>query len=487
MRTSTWSILVLCCGLLAATCKNKHIPAPSGKSKAPVRRVRTPPRRTEPSTQERIPPPPMRMDVRVTRKELQLLPRHAPLVVALRPDFLGRLAAPQGWWSRTLGARVPWAALRAWLPPQVHRAWGLDPKRAVVAALLYSFPAAAGKRPDLRIRLVAAVAAPDKTRAALKALGDKRLFGTTRAATSASGATVTWSLASGIAVRAALRDKHLVVDAVIRTAPPFSAPGAVRALSTPPPPARGSILDNVFARVMLLAGADLTLLVDAKRTATAARWLGLRQAEQALPLVNASDRPRLRKLAETIARIPERFAGVTPHAFRAFALQLYQVTARPQLWLTWQLTPAGRRIVEPMATEVSGRDLGAEKAFIDQWLKPVAARTRTVLPAVGPWKDPELPRLLQEGGAFMWLDALADFWPRLFTHKAARARVLALFRTGIRPGRFIARVNVQRKGDLLQLRVEGKAPKATPPGGAASKTPQRVPPPRRPPRTPTKR
>ena len=265
-----------------------------------------------------------------------------------------------------------------------------------------------------------------------------------------------------------------MVDVVLSVAGPFDAATASRLLMPPepiqpsgkpplagmhpvkPPPASASPLDDPFGRVALLTGADVTLIVRAEALAEAALWLGMRQALLALGQVHPKQQVELFRMAWRIARIPRTFAQTQPRPFDRFALHLHVTERTPLLTLSWRMTPAGQGLLETLLPKTAGRDLGQGRRFIDEFLRPLSASVGKHLPAAKPWTDTGLSGRLPEGGALTWVVLLAEHWPRLLTHRAARKILLDLARTQIHLGRYIGRVNAVRRGELFHLRLEGR-------------------------------
>lgn len=469
------------------------------------------PARPGPDPAQTIPTPPLRMDAHVYPEELALLPEDAPLVLAGRPDLLDRLFMPGGWIAHHLRGVPAYARLAAALTgASPSKALGLNTSRYFVASLLHA-PAAERKtleqamdqlsrqpgRPEakqpvwpplrLRCRLVAAVSDPARARATLAALpqgaallgapglhaADASILPKPLGALARQGAVlIRFEEKDGLALAISIVGSHLVVDLALSVAGPFDAATVTQLLSQPARPPHGaassspgagqtatesvSPLTDPFGRLALLSGADLTLLVRAEALAEGALWLGMRQALISLRDARPDMQAELHRLAFRIARIPRTFAQTLPRPFDRFALHLHLTGREPLLTLSWRMTPAGQRLLEGIAPKLVGRDLGVGRRFVDDFLRPLAGAVAKDLPPVEPWMDAGLMGRLAEGGSLTWAVVAASHWPRLLAMRAARKVLLRLARERVRPGRFVKRVNLDRRGDVLQLRLEGR-------------------------------
>jgi hypothetical protein len=475
-----------------------------------------------------IPTPPYRLDVRVDPADLALLPENAALTAAIRPDLpvgLSRLLGPHG---QTLG-RLP--AL-GWLGQQLltqslATPLGLRTDRAILVSLLSTTGAferlnkhlevqvqktvKPGPAPQinalkpaqlpataLRIRIVAQVADPQKTRAGLQALvsrarqgGHKTLHLTnaltatataTATATTAATATATTATATttttapkplaGLAAKGVLvvgygpdhaqtwtlSGNRLLVDFLLPVSGAWSPTRAAKDLAAIlASPARTTPV-NPFARVILQSSADLSLLIRGPELAQAAKWIGVRELLGALQNATSTQLPRRLGQGWRVANIPIVLQSAGTRPLDGCGVRLYLVGAHPQLRISWHLTPPGRKLLDKPTGAVTGSDLARENTLVDRWLKPLAALVPRLLPAVGVFAKPGLNTALQEGGFFMWPLALAELWPRLLPVKPVRKAVLKILRTQIRPARFVRRINVRQQGKVLELVLEAKPP-----------------------------
>lgn len=440
-----------------------------------------------------IPAPALRADVRVFPQDLALLPTHAALVCAVRPDLVWQSLTPAGWIRKTLGEKIPWAALRTWLGNASAPAdLGMEPHHAVVVAAGFFDPARARALQQtlqsavdvkklvnpviappltLRARLVIALSNPAKMRAALDRwfASPPPLAGKPPQAVHPSGAHARKLLAriyrltvsGGFALAARVTKRHLILDAVVHVSGPWGLQSAIqafrRSFADPPPPLAAkpsaTLLDDPFLRVVLTSGADLTVVVDAPRLAESFRWSGMHEALRALSGAPVDSRPMLLARAWHIASLPIRLHR-PPALFSGFAAQVYLVSHPPQALLTWHLAPDGKRLVQPVVPALASRDLSSERSFIDLLLKPLAQRARDIVPPTGLWASKDLGKSLLASGMSMWALGLASEWPRFLVVKAARKLVLGVMRTDLQPGRFVRRVNVGLRGTLLSLRLE---------------------------------
>lgn len=501
----TITVTITVCGLMASGCtrtdpsqkrvlgRGREKPLPDVGSSDDAGRAA--PRDARPS--ELILAPPLRMDARLGAEELALLPPEAPMVLAGRADLLDSIARPGGWLAHHL-ARIPgWKALGELLKgsPSPSEALGLNPKRLWVAALLFfstsearaldtaldqhtgdTAPKATAlrNRKDwpplrLRLRLVAALRDPAKTRQALDAMPQAATalgwlhvhpirspsLPPALAALARSGARVASFSSSGLALVASIQGPHLVVDMVLPVAGPWGAREAARLLSSAPkgPPATPTPPEDPFGRLALLGGADLTVLVDARGLAEAASWLGMAQAMEAMENATVDMKPELLKEVWRAARFPLELSQVEPRAFDRFALHVHLTAREPLVTLTWRLTPHGGKLLGGLLPKIAGRDLGQGRRFVDEFLRPIEKQVPAVLPPVGPWKDALLFHRLSEGSPFMPILAVTELWPRLLPLVDLRRAVLAYARQRLKIGRMVGPMNLERAGELLRLRL----------------------------------
>ncbi len=485
----------------AAKAARDNVPLGAATKPRPVTRPKPRPR-PRLATGPTIPTPPYRLDVRVAPRDLALLPADAAVIAALRPDLptsLSRLLGPHAQHLRRLPG-LQW--LSGLLGKSLAEPLGLRADRAILVGLLArsgdfgqlakqldaqtrTAPKAAAAKlqaalsparlpaTTLHIRFVAQIADAAKTRAGVKALiARARKEGmlprlTTPAGTPAAGppkglaphnilalsqgpsSAQAWTMAAG----------RLLVDILLPVSGTWSAARSTRELKAVLAMAAKPVPANPFDRVILLSSADLALLIRGPALAQAARWFGVRALLAVLRGAPAKELGRLVKLGRHVANVPLDFQRTAPRPFDGFGLRLYLVNERPQLHLSWLLTDTGDKLLTTLTKAVAGQDLGANRGLVERWLKPIAARIPKVLPPKGPFAKPSVTKTLFDGGFFMWPLALAEFWPRLLVVKPLRKAVIKLLRTRVRPGRFLRRINVRKKGKLLELVVEGRPPK----------------------------